>query len=83
MHKLYGDGIHDDVYAIQEMLDSGVSLVELPVPKTHYCISKPLKINSNQTLKMGETTTIKLLPGSEICQQTHDAQLGTEGHTLL
>jgi len=74
MHKLYGDGIHDDVYAIQEMLDSGVSLVELPVPKTHYCISKPLKINSNQTLKMGETTTIKLLPGSDCFMITNSAE---------
>ena len=24
MYKLYGDGIHDDVCAIQEMLDSGL-----------------------------------------------------------
>ena len=36
--KLYGDGIHDDTNAIQEMLDSKISLVELPVPKKHYCI---------------------------------------------
>lgn len=33
MIKLYGDGIHDDTLAIQKMLDSRVSVVELPVPK--------------------------------------------------
>ncbi len=61
---LYGDGIHDDTNAIQEMLDSRISMVELPTPKKHYCISKTLKIYSNQTLKLGETTTIKLMPNS-------------------
>ena len=33
MYKLYGDGIHDDAPAIQEMLDSGISAVILPVPE--------------------------------------------------
>lgn len=74
MYKLYGDGIHDDVCAIQEMLDSGASLVELPVPDVHYSISKPLKINSNQTLKMGETTTIKLLPRSNCFMITNSEE---------
>ncbi len=64
MYKLYGDGIHDDTMAIQEMLDTKNSVVELPVPEKHYCISNTLKIYSNQTLKLGETTTIKLMPNS-------------------
>ncbi len=64
MYKLYGDGIHDDTMAIQEMLDTKISVVELPVPEKHYCISDTLKIYSNQTLKLGETTTIKLMPNS-------------------
>ena len=64
MHKLYGDGIHDDTMAIQEMIDTKNSVIELPVPEKHYCISNTLKIYSNQTLKLGETTTIKLMPNS-------------------
>ncbi len=64
MYKLYGDGINDDTMAIQEMLDSGISEVVLPVPEKHYCISSTLKIHSNQTLRTGLTTTIKLLPDS-------------------
>jgi hypothetical protein len=30
MYTLYKDGIHDDSDAIQEMLDSGASVVYLP-----------------------------------------------------
>ena len=71
MCKLYGDGFHDDTLAIQEMLDSNASVIELPVPKKHYCISKTLKIHSNQTLKLGETTTIQLLPGSSCFMLTN------------
>ncbi|MBR3965828.1 MAG: hypothetical protein IKJ91_01990 [Clostridia bacterium] len=64
MNRLYGDGIHDDSAAIQEMLDTRRSVIELPVPEKHYLISKTLKIYSNQTLKLGETTTIRLMAGS-------------------
>lgn len=71
MYKLYGDGIHDDTLAIQEMLDSGASLVALPAPEKHYCISDTLKIHSNQTFQLGETTTIKLLPHSDCCMITN------------
>ena len=49
-YKLYGDGIHDDTPAIQEMLDSGAVLIELPPPAKNYLISKTLKIHSNQEL---------------------------------
>ena len=31
-HVLYGDGIHDDQPAIQELIDSGVCEVCLPAP---------------------------------------------------
>ena len=64
MYTLYGDGVHDDTRAIQELIDSGISLVELPVPQKHYCISAPLVLHSCQTLKLGETTRIQLLPES-------------------
>lgn len=64
MYKLYGDGIRDDTKAIQSLLDSGISMVALPTPEKHYCISAPLVLRSGQTLKLGETTRIQLLPGS-------------------
>ena len=51
-YKLYGDGIHDDYPAIQELLDSGICEVILPVPLKNYVIGKTLKIHSNQTLKL-------------------------------
>ncbi len=71
MYRLYGDGIHDDTPAIQEILDSKASVIELPVPEKNYSISKTLKIYSNQTLKLGETTTIKLMPGSNCFMLTN------------
>ena len=33
MFKLYGDGVHDDTNAIQEIIDSGICEVCLPAPK--------------------------------------------------
>lgn len=32
-YELYGDGVHDDYPAIQEMIDSSVCEVSLPAPK--------------------------------------------------
>ena len=51
-HILYGDGIHDDLPAIQELLDSGTPLVHLPAPKAHYLISDAIRIHSNQELRL-------------------------------
>ena len=48
MAILYGDGIHDDYEAIQELLDSGNCLVSLPMPTKNYLISKTLRVHSNQ-----------------------------------
>ena len=44
MTKLYGDGVHSDASAIQEMLDSGASEIYLPAPEKEYLIDKTLKI---------------------------------------
>ena len=68
---LYGDGIHDDTPAIQEMLDSRICEVLLPAPKDHYCISKTLRIHSNQTLKLPETARVRLLPMSDCYMLTN------------
>ncbi len=71
LHKLYGDGVHNDAPAIQEMLDSGMSVVTLPVPQKHYCIDRALRIHSGQSLILGETTVIKLLPDSNCFMLTN------------
>ena len=65
MAKLYGDGIHSDAPAIQEMLDSRAGLVYLPVPEKEYLIDVPLKIYSNQVLKLDLYTRIKLADHSD------------------
>ncbi len=57
---LYGNGIDDDYPAIQEMLDSGKCIVELPVPEKHYLISKTIKIHGGQTLKLSPYTEVRL-----------------------
>ncbi len=64
MIKLYGDGVHDDAPAIQEMLDSGICEVALPAPKVRYCIGTTLCVHSKQTLRLPETAEVRLLPNS-------------------
>jgi len=41
------------------------------VPEKHYCIGTTLKIHSKQTLELGETTIIKLLPHSDCFMLTN------------
>ncbi len=60
MRKLYGDGIHDDYWAIQERLDTLCPLVELPTPEKYYLISKTLKIHSYQELRLPRYCMIRL-----------------------
>jgi len=64
--KLYGDGIHDDAPAIQELLDSGKNIIYLPNPKKHYTISQTLYINSNQTLVLPEKARIRLSDNANV-----------------
>ena len=63
-YTLYGDGIHDDTDAIQELIDSGVCEVELPAPKKNYLISRPLTIPSNFKLKLPRYAVIRLADGA-------------------
>ena len=60
MYKLYGDGIHDDTPALQEMIDSGVCEVILPAPEKHYIITKPLELPSNFRLVLPRFAHIRL-----------------------
>ncbi|MBO5285287.1 MAG: hypothetical protein J6B16_00130 [Clostridia bacterium] len=71
MLKLYGDGIHDDTLAIQELLDGGTGVVILPEPEKFYLISKPLEISSNTTLKLPRYATIRLKDGSNCVMLTN------------
>ena len=64
-HILYGDGVHDDTAAIQELIDSGVCEVSLPAPKKHYLISKPLVIPSSFKLKLPRFAEIRLADGAD------------------
>ena len=54
--KLYGDGIHDDTLALQELLD-GRGIVRIEKPGT-YLVSKTLIIHSN--------TRFELSPGARL-----------------
>ena len=62
-YTLYGDGIHDDTGAIQELIDT-YSYASLPMPKVHYLISKSLVLHSGCKLKLPRFAEIKLMTGS-------------------
>lgn len=70
--QLFGDGIHDDTAAIQELLDSRAPKIELPVPEKHYLISKTLKLHSDQELVLSRWTVVKLAPKSNCPMLAND-----------
>ena len=63
LYTLYGDGIHDDTAAIQEMIDTSYEVC-LPEPKVHYLISKPLELHSGVRLVLPRFAEIRLADGS-------------------
>jgi len=63
VNVLYGDGVHDDTAAIQEMLDTYAE-VRLPVPEVRYLISKPLVLRSNRRLVLPRFAEIRLADAS-------------------
>ena len=74
MSIIYGDGVHCDSQAIQELLDSGTRCVYLPAPKDCYVIDRPLIIHSNQELRMDRYTVMKLAPNSNCVMLTNANQ---------
>ena len=64
MYILYGDGIHDDTAAIQELIDSGRCEVSLPVPEKFYLISKPLELPSDFRLVLPRFAEVRLADNS-------------------
>lgn len=63
MYTLYGDGVHDDTLALQELLDKGGE-VALPQPSAFYLVSKTLIIGSNTRLILPRFAEIRLNDGS-------------------
>lgn len=70
--ELYGDGIHDDTSAIQQLLDC-THTVRLTSPKVCYLISRPLRIHSNQSLVLDRFCHIKLMANSN-CRMLVNAE---------
>lgn len=62
-HILYGDGIHDDAPAIQEMLDT-LGDVQLPMPPVHYQIGTTLYLRDNCRLSLPRYARIRLADGA-------------------
>lgn len=62
-HTLYGDGIHDDTAAIQELLDTKREII-LPEPEAYYLISRTLYIGANTRLALPRFAEIRLADGS-------------------
>ena len=73
-YRLYGDGIHDDYPAIQEMIDSGGCEVALPVPQKNYLISQTLVLPSNFKLILPRFAEIKLADGAN-CLMVQNAMV--------
>ncbi len=63
MYNLYGDGLHDDTLAIQELLDTKREVI-LPEPSVFYLVSKTLLIGSNTRLVLPRFAEIRLKDGS-------------------
>ena len=64
MYTLYGDGIHDDTPAIQELIDNAGNELVLPSPKKHYLISQTLTLPSNFRLVLPRFAEIRLADNS-------------------
>lgn len=62
MANLYGDGVHSDFQAIQEMLNTRRE-VRLPEPEVCYLIDGTLKIPSGRRLVLPRWTVIRLADG--------------------
>ncbi|MBR2951017.1 MAG: hypothetical protein IKC46_14370 [Lachnospiraceae bacterium] len=70
-YKLYGDGIHDDTLAIQELIDSTKGILTLPQPEECYLISKPLELPGNFKLVLPRFAEVKLMPKSDCYMLTN------------
>ena len=79
MNKLFGDGIHDDYPAIQEMIDSGAHEVILPDPQECYLISKTLVLPSDFRLVLPRFAEIRLMDQAN-CPMIRNTWNTSRGH---
>jgi len=79
MHTLFGDGVHDDYPAIQEMLDSDSCEIRLPMPQKQYTLSHTLRIHSGQALVLPRYAVIRMTDAANCPMLTAD---GEENITL-
>lgn len=77
-YTLYGDGVHDDTDAIQELIDTSGCELKLPVPKKLYLISRPLVIPSCFKLQLPRYAEIKLADGSNCFMLQNKAKVKPE-----
>ena len=80
-YTLYGDGIHDDTLAIQELIDSGVCEVCLPAPEKFYLISAPLVLPSNFRLVLPRFAEVRLAEGAS-CLMVQNKLVPSPGRRL-
>lgn len=73
--KLYGDGIHDDTYAIQAMLDKCGTV---KIPDGRYLITKPLIIHSDTHLILSPLATLRLADGANCSLLDNDGLYSDE-----
>jgi len=81
MHRLYGDGIHDDYPAIQELIDSGKREISLPLPEKFYLISKALELPSNFKLVLPRFALIRLADNAN-CVMVKNKTITRENYVL-
>lgn len=81
MYKLYGDGVHDDYPAIQELIDSGKKEIFLPLPENFYLISKSLELPSNFKLILPRFAVIRLADNAN-CVMVKNKTVTRENYTL-
>ena len=82
MYRLYGDGIHDDTDAIQELIDNSNSILSLPDPEKFYLISKTLTIPSNFKLQLPRFAEIRLMKESDCIMLTNKDEGGSKNIEL-
>lgn len=78
-YEIYGDGVRDDYYGIQEMLDGGMSEITLPMPEKNYLISKTLIIHSGQKLKLPRFARVVLADNANCSMIENDTREYCEG----
>ena len=79
--RLYGDGVHDDAPAIQELLDAQCEVV-LPPPEKCYRIGRTLRIPGGRALRLPAFAEVFLADGAD-CSMLEDADFSAWKRDIL